>query len=100
MDGQRQSKEEVRAAVAEAEQKAAAETKRLLDEQAAKVQAEAALQIKKGEAAARATAEAEAKDAYRIREEQIEREKASVEGELAATRRQLLSCCASPSLET
>jgi len=45
--------------------------------------------VAKEVASAREGAEREARESYRIREEEIERAKAAIEGELAATRRQL-----------
>ena len=83
------ARREIRGAVAAAQKDAATDTHGQLAEQAKKLEAEAESRLQKELAAARRTAEQEAKDAYRVREEKLEREKTAIDGELAATRRQL-----------
>src|SRR3954447_5903298 len=57
--------------------------------QADRLRTEADARVAKEVASAREDAEREAREAYRVREEEIERARAAIEGELAATRRQL-----------
>ncbi len=88
-EGGLKAREQIREAVAAAQQDAAAQAESQLAEQGQKLQANAESRLQKELATARRAAEKEGKDAYRAREENLEREKVAIEDELAATRRQL-----------